>query len=92
MAVVFEGEGEGLGESAGAAGDQALVAVGGEAAQASHLARSFEGLDGAQQDGGALARRLADEIHAGVDSVTLVGVEPAGGAEHALVAGGGAAV
>jgi len=73
-AVVFDSEAKGLGEAARAGGDGAAPGRRIKAPMGAHDLDAAKGFGGTEEHGGPDSLGLADDVRAGMDSVTLVGV------------------
>ena len=91
-AVVPEREPERLGQSSWPARREPRVRLGSQPAKSAHRVQARERLGRPQQHRGRLARRSADDVHTGMESVDAVRVEASGGSEHRAVAWGGSAM
>jgi len=87
MAIVVEFEAERLGQASGASRDEFERTLPRQPSQFAHAGRSDDRFAGAKQDGARLSGFAADDVHAGVDSITSIRVESTGRAEHGLISG-----
>ena len=85
--VVGQLEAERLGKSSRTSCDLCGGRVGRKTAKCAHFTESFEGLRRAEKDSGRAAGLCADDVHAGMDPVAAISVEPTGRTEHRAVAG-----
>jgi hypothetical protein len=85
--VVVEGEIEGLAQPAGTGGDVAQWCVVANPAPGPHRRDARDGLDRAEEHGGASALGFAHHVRADVDAVAAVHVEPSRGPEHHAISG-----
>ena len=86
LSVIVEFEAERLGESAGPSRDQFVPGVRGKSAKVPHMHESLERFGGSKQNGARASRKAADDVHAGVNSVTSIAVQASGWAEHRPIA------